>query len=273
MGGGVCASGTTARIARAAPHMWEEPCISGERGSGAVFFTGCALRCVYCQNEKISFAGGGKPVSPVELRAVYGELLALGVHNINLVTPSHYADAVIASLTPPLPVPVAWNSSGYESVETLQRLEGLVQIYMPDMKYALPETAARYSSAPDYPEVARRAILEMHRQVGDFELDDDGILTRGVLIRHLVLPDNADNTRRVIDWVSETFAPGEVLFSLMGQYTPHGDLSAFAELQCPPTEAEYAYALQYLGESGIEDGFTQDLGAVGDEFLPDFNLA
>jgi putative pyruvate formate lyase activating enzyme len=271
-GSGVCGSGTLPRVARAALHFGEEPVISGTRGSGTVFFRGCALRCVYCQNGEISLRDGGTAVTVERLRGIYAELIAAGAHNINLVTASHCAESVLQSLTPALSVPVAYNTGGYERVETLRRFDGKIQIYMPDLKYALTESAARYSSAPDYPEVARRAIAEMYRQTGDFAVED-GILRRGVLIRHLVLPENLENTRRVIDWVSETFAPGQVLFSLMSQYTPHGDLRAFPELRRPLTEEEYEAALGYLEESDIEDGFTQELGAAGDELLPRFDGA
>ena len=229
---GFCGAPETPVVARAAPHFGEEPCISGTRGSGAVFFAGCNLRCVFCQNYALSRNQLGREITVQRLRDIFLELRDQGVHNINLVTPSHDARAIAQALDGlELGVPVVWNSSGYESVETLRMLEGLVQIYLPDLKYADAALAARYSAAPDYPETARAAILEMFRQTGPFRMDGDGLLQSGVLIRHLILPEQGDNSRRVIDWVSDTFEPGDVLFSLMSQYTPMGELSAFPELR------------------------------------------
>lgn len=271
-GSGFCGQGLTPRVARAAPHMWEEPPLSGERGSGAVFFAGCNLRCVYCQNYALSRGEAGVPVTPEDLRRIYRRLLDQGVHNIDLITASHFLDAVVESLTPPLPVPVVWNTSAYESVAALRRLEGRLQIYLPDMKYADPALAGKYSAAPDYPETAKAAILEMFRQTGPYELDENGLLRRGVLIRHLVLPNALDNTRRVIDWVSQAFRPGEVLFSLMSQYTPMGMAGAFPELNRRLTPEEYAQAMRYMEESPIADGFYQELSSAKEEYTPDFDL-
>ena len=269
---GYCGSGELIRVARAAPHMWEEPPISGERGSGAVFFSGCSLRCVYCQNYDISVQNFGKNVTPAELRSIYLRLIEKGVHNISLITASHFLEGVLESLSEPLPVPVVWNSGGYESVESLKRLEGRVQIYLPDMKYSLAQPAKRYSNAPDYPETAKAAILEMFRQVGPYELDDDGIMKKGVIIRHLVLPGSIENTFGVIDWVSETFSEGDVLFSLMSQYTPFGRASDFPELSRRLTEEEYGAAVRYMEERGISDGFYQELSSAKEEYTPDFDL-
>ncbi len=271
-GSGVCGQGTQIRIARAAPHMWEEPPVSGERGSGAVFFSGCALRCVYCQNYRLSRGEQGVAVTPARLREIYFELIDKGVHNINLVTAGHFVDGVLESLKDPLPVPVVWNSSGYESVETLKRLEGRVQIYLPDMKYIDPGLAKKYSAAPDYPETAGRAIFEMYRQTGPYVLDTDGLIKSGVIIRHLVLPGALDNTKRVIDWVAGNFAPGQVLFSLMSQYTPMGRASDFPEINRRLTPEEYGEAVAYMDKSGIEDGFYQELSSAKEEYTPDFDL-
>lgn len=194
------------------------------------------------------------------------------MHNINLVTPSHYTPQIAEALTGlSLGIPVVWNSSGYECVESLRMLEGLVQVYLPDMKYALSRPAARYSAAADYPQVARAAILEMYRQTGPFQLDDDGMLQRGVLIRHLILPHQGENTRRVIDWVGQTFAPGQVLFSLMSQYTPVGDLAQWPELQHPVSTALNDAMYEYLMDSPITDGFYQDLDAATDDMIPAFD--
>ena len=271
-GAGFCGEGELARVARAAPHMWEEPPISGERGSGTVFFTGCNLRCVYCQNYELSTGKTGIAVSAGRLREIYFELIEKGVHNINLVTAGHFMGPVLGSLSEPLPVPVVWNSSGYESVETLRLLEGRVQIYLPDMKYMDPGLAKKYSAAPDYPETAERAIFEMFRQVGPYRMGEDGLLRSGVIIRHLVLPGAMENTRRVIDWAAETFGPGEALFSLMSQYTPMGRAADFPEIARRLTGAEYDEAMEYMGQRGIEDGFFQELSSAKEEYTPDFDL-
>lgn len=269
---GFCGAPEAPVVARAAPHFGEEPCISGTRGSGAVFFAGCNLRCVFCQNYALSRNQLGREITVQRLRDIFLELRDQGVHNINLVTPSHDARAIAQALDGlELGVPVVWNSSGYESVETLRMLEGLVQIYLPDLKYADAALAARYSAAPDYPKVAGAAILEMFRQTGPFRMDGDGLLQSGVLIRHLILPEQGDNSRRVIDWVSDTFEPGDVLFSLMSQYTPMGELSAFPELRHTVSPALNAAIYAHLLDSRIEDGFYQDLEAATGEMIPKFD--
>lgn len=266
---GFCGAGGTLKAARAALHFWEEPCISGTRGSGTVFFSGCTLGCVFCQNHEISAQGVGKPVSVDRLREIFRELIRQGAHNINLVTPGHFAPWVAQALEPSLPVPVVCNTGGYERVETLRLLEGKVQVYLPDMKYALEEPARRLSGAGDYPAAARSAICEMFRQTGPYQMRD-GLLVRGVLIRHLVLPGQLDNTRRVIDWVAETFRPGEVLFSLMSQYTPQP--GAVGPLARHVTRAEYRAAAAYMENCGIRDGFTQERTSAREEYTPAFDL-
>ncbi|WP_195282775.1 radical SAM protein [Harryflintia acetispora] len=271
-GEGVCREGTLPVLARAGVHEWEEPCISGTRGSGTVFFSGCALRCVFCQNHQISAGGYGAEVSVSRLREIYFELIAKGVHNINLVNPTHFAHAVIESLHEPLPVPVVYNCGGYERAETLRALAGKVQIYLPDLKYLDPALAARYSGAPDYPGVAKAAILEMVRQVGPCVFDDEDILQRGVVIRHLVLPGAVDNTLDVIDWVNETFAPGEVLFSLMSQYIPCGEAGRFPEIDRTISEEEYRRVEDYLLCCSLEDGYLQQRSAASDCYIPPFDL-
>lgn len=269
---GFCGAPEAPVVARAAPHFGEEPCISGTRGSGAVFFAGCNLRCVFCQNYALSRNQLGREITVQRLRDIFLELRDQGVHNINLVTPSHDARAIAQALDGlELGIPVVWNSSGYESVETLRMLEGLVQIYLPDLKYADAALAARYSAAPDYPETARAAILEMFRQTGPFRMDGDGLLQSGVLIRHLILPEQGDNSRRVIDWVSDTFEPGDVLFSLMSQYTPMGELAAFPELRHTVSPALNAAIYAHLLDSRIEDGFYQELEAATGELIPKFD--
>ena len=269
---GFCGVPENPVVARAAAHFGEEPCISGERGSGAVFFAGCTLRCVFCQNYALSRAKQGREITVSRLRDIFLELRDQGVHNINLVTASHYARAVSKALDGlELGIPVVWNSSGYESVETLKMLEGLVQIYLPDLKYLDSALSARYSAAPDYPEVAQSAIREMFRQRGAFRLDADGMLRSGVLIRHLILPGQGQNTKRVIDWVSSEFAPDEVMFSLMSQYTPMGDLRRFPELQQPVSPALDRALYRYLCSSPIENGFYQEREASGMAMIPKFD--
>ena len=271
-GAGFCRMPAGAVIARAAKHYWEEPCISGESGSGAVFFSGCTLRCAFCQNMEISAGGFGKRVSAERLREIFRELIAAGAENINLVTPTHFQPAIEEALAEPLPVPVVWNCGGYESVGSLRRLEGRVQIFLPDMKYSDAAAAARYSAAPDYPETAKAAILEMFRQTGPFRLDGRGMMKSGVIIRHLVLPGNMENTYGVIDWAAETFRPGDVMFSLMSQYTPAGGAAAFPELGRRLTAEEYDAAMRYMARSGIEDGFSQELSSAKEEYTPPFDL-
>ena len=271
---GVCRSPSAPVVARAGLHHWEEPVISGSRGSGTVFFSGCNLHCVFCQNYEISAKRQGREITVERLREIYRELAAQGAHNINLVTPTHFADAVFASLSPSPGVPVVWNSNGYESVETLKRFAGKVQIYLPDMKYADAALAQRYSGAADYFEVAAAAIKEMFRQVGPFEIGDDGIMRRGVIVRHLILPGCADNSLKVIRWFAETFKPGEAMFSLMRQYLPCGAVSKdrFPELDRVVSDEEYATIENALFESGIEDGFVQDESSASGEFIPAFDF-
>jgi len=269
---GFCGVGEDPVIARAAPHFWEEPCLSGTRGAGAVFFSGCSLRCVFCQNREISAGGQGRPVTVSRLREIFEELAEQGVHNIDLVTPTHYTDAILQALAEPLPVPVVWNSSAYESVDTLKRLEGRVQIYLPDMKYSDSAAADKYSAAKDYPETAKSAILEMFRQRGPAVFDSDGIMQSGVIIRHMMLPGNVENTLGVIDWVSDTFRDGEVVFSLMSQYTPPREKTPFPELDRRLCPEEYAAAFSWMELCGIKNGFCQELSSAREEYTPPFDL-
>ncbi|MBQ4040092.1 MAG: 4Fe-4S cluster-binding domain-containing protein [Oscillospiraceae bacterium] len=269
---GVCQSGSLPKIARAALHHWEEPVISGDRGSGTVFFSGCSLKCVFCQNTDISHGNFGKTVTAERLREIFFELIEKGAHNINLVNPTHWASPVLKALEEPLPVPVVYNTGGYDKVDTLRLFDGKISIYLPDMKYASSDIAANYSKAADYPEVAKAAIKEMFRQVGSYEIGDDGIMRRGVIIRHLILPNNLENTFRVIDWVENTFSSGQVLFSLMSQFTPAGDLTNYPELQRRLTQDEYDLCYDYLADSDIDDGFFQELSSAKEEYIPPFNL-
>ena len=256
-------------IARIAPHYWEEPPISGTSGTGAVFFSGCTLRCVYCQNGEISAGGKGAPLDARRLRNIFEKLIDEGAQSIDLVTPTHFLPDVLPALTPKLPVPVVYNCGGYERVETLRALEGLVDIYLPDFKYADDGLAARLSRAPDYFEVASAAISEMYRQVGGAVIRD-GIMERGLLIRHLVLPGYLDNSLRVIEWVAAQFPKNDVLFSLMRQYVP-------PENAAPPldrrlTAEEYDGAVSWMELCGLTNGYTQDSSAATTEYLPDFDL-
>ena len=268
-GSGFCAMPAGLRIARAGLHFWEEPCISGTNGSGTVFFSGCNLRCCFCQNGSISAGGFGREISPARLREIFGALIAQGAHNINLVTPTHFTPWILEALDAPLSVPVVWNCGGYESVETLRTLEGKVQIFLPDLKYALPGPAKEFSQAADYFDVATTAIREMVRQTGPCLLED-GLLRRGTVIRHLVLPGQLENTRRCIDWVAQTFRPGQVLFSLMAQYTPQP--GAVGPLARHVTKGEYAAAVAYMENCGITDGFTQERTSAKEEYTPAFDL-
>ena len=269
--GGVCGQPSLPVVARAMLHQWEEPCLVGEHGAGTIFFSGCNLRCVFCQNKAISQGGVGKPVSVSRLREIFRELIAQGASCLDLVTPTHFAPAVLEALGEnPWPVPVVWNCGGYESVSALRRLAGKVQVYLPDLKYALPGPAGKYSAAPDYFDRAAPAILEMFRQTGPYQMEN-GQLQRGVLIRHLLLPGELENTRRVIDWVAETFRPGEVLFSLMSQYTPQP--GAAGPLARHVTRAEYRAAVTYMENCGVTDGYTQERTSAREEYTPDFDLS
>ena len=272
-GHGFCGAGLLPRASRAALHFWEEPCISGTRGSGAVFFTGCSLGCVYCQNRAISGDGAaGIPLDPSALRQVFLRLISEGAHNVNLVTPMHHTPGILPALREPLGVPVAVNTGGYDALETVRLWDGTADIWMPDMKYGLSALARRYSSAPDYPEVAKAAILEMFRQTGPYDIGADGLLRRGVLIRHLVLPENLENTYAVLDWISSAFRPGDVLLSLMAQYVPPADVAALPpELRRRVKPIEYKLALRHAEKLGLTEGYRQDPGAATEDFLPSFD--
>ena len=268
-GEGFCGLPATPVVARAGLHLWEEPCVSGARGSGAVFFSGCVLRCVYCQNHAISHENFGKPVSVERLREIFWELIGQGAHNINLVSPTPFAPAIREALAEPLPVPVVWNTGGYERVETLRSLEGRVQVWLPDLKYVDSGLSQDLSGAADYFDAASAAIEEMVRQTGDYVLED-GLLKRGVLIRHLMLPGQLENTKAVLDWVAETFRPGQVLLSLMAQYTPQPGAEGLLSRRV--TGAEYRAALRYMENLGITDGYCQDAASARAEYTPDFDL-
>ena len=270
-GTGYCGMPAGPVLARAALHFWEEPCISGTKGTGAVFFSGCNLGCIFCQNNVISHEHLGKTVTVQRLQEIFSELLAQGAHSIDLVSPSIFAPWIAQALEQSLPVPVIWNSGGYDRVETLRQMEGKVQIYLPDMKYALETPAREYSGAADYPETAKEAICEMYRQVGPCRMGEDGLLRSGVLIRHLLLPGQLENARRVMDWISETFPPGAVLFSLMGQYTPQPGAQGL--LARRTAGAEYRAAVAYMENCGITRGYTQEISSARTEYTPSFDFS
>lgn len=268
--GGVCHQPAMPVAAKAMLHLWEEPCLVGQHGAGTVFFSGCNLRCCFCQNGPISQGTVGKPITAQRLREIFRELIDRGAACLDLVTPTHFTPVILGALGDETwPVPVVWNCGGYEKPETLRLLEGKVQVYLPDLKYALPGPAKRYSAAEDYFDWASRAILEMFRQTGPYQIRN-GLLTKGVLIRHLLLPGELENTRRCIDWVAEHFRPGDVLFSLMSQYTPQP--GAEGNLARHVTRAEYRAAVQYMENCGIVDGFTQERTSAREEYTPDFDL-
>lgn len=268
-GAGVCRMGTQPKIARAALHMWEEPCISGTRGSGAVFFSRCGLRCVFCQNEAISQQGEGKIVTPARLAEIFRELEAQGAHNINLVTAAHFVPAVLEALSLYRPnIPIVYNSSGYESIETLRMLSGVVDIYLPDYKYIDPNMAAMLSGARDYPDVAFAAIAEMIRQTGAPVYDENGMMQRGTLIRHLVLPGLTGDSMKILTRIRDEF-PG-IPVSLMGQYTPCGRALSMPGMDRKIKKKEYARVLAHMEAIGL-DGYRQELGSADGAFIPSFD--
>lgn len=268
---GFCKMPGQIHAARAGVHYWEEPVISGSFGSGAVFFSGCTLKCAFCQNYDISQENFGKPLTSAELRAAFERLIDEGVQNVNLVTPTHFLPDILPALEPKLPVPVVYNCGGYESVETLRQLEGKIDVYLPDFKYSDNALAKKLSSAPDYFETASAAILEMYRQVGKPVIEGDE-MKRGVLVRHLVLPGCVDNSLGVLDWVAEHFRSGDILFSLMSQYVPMGRAAEMPPFDRRITELEYDSVLSYMMLLGIEDGYTQDFSSAERGYTPSFDL-
>ena len=263
---GFCGAPAEAMVAKAMLHKWEEPVLAGSGGSGAIFFGGCTLGCVYCQNRAISCESEGKAMDSGALRALMEDLIAQGAENIDLVTPTHYLPTILPALEPKLPVPVVYNCGGYERVETIRALEGKVDIYLPDLKYADGVLGKALSGAGDYFRVATAAIREMVRQVGAPKWDGEK-LKSGVIVRHLILPGYVENSLKVLDWLGETFAPGEILVSLMRQYTPMPGLTA--PLDRTVTEEEYQSVLSWMMLNDLE-GFTQEADAADVGFIPDF---
>ena len=267
---GFCGMAAHPVAARAAGHYWEEPVISGEYGSGAVFFSGCTLRCKFCQNYEISTLRHGFALDSSRLREIFEALIAAGHHNINLVTPTHFLPDILPALEPKLPVPVVYNCGGYERVETLRALEGKIDVWLPDLKYSDDTLAGLLSAAPDYVETAKAAILEMYRQTGPCVIEN-GLIKRGVVIRHLILPGQVDNSIGVLEWIAESFPKGAVLFSLMSQYVPMGPAKKLPPFDRHITREEYDTVLSWLYFFGLEQGFLQDPEAASYEYIPEFN--
>ncbi len=270
-GKGFCKMGEKPVLARAALHFDEEPCISGTRGSGAVFFSGCTLRCAYCQNDQISRGCFGRAVTPQELRAIFERLIAEEAHNINLVTGTQFTQAILEALEEPLSVPVVWNSSGFETMDTLRQLDGHVQVYLPDLKYIDPEGASRYSRASIYPVCAEKAILEMQKQVGENQFNEEGVMTRGLLIRHLILPGRVQQSKDVLSWIHD-YLPEGTWVSLMAQYIPCGAALNMPEINRLITPEEYDEVVDHLFALGMEDGYVQELEAASAKYIPPFDL-
>ncbi len=259
-------------VARAAKHFWEEPCLSGTNGSGAVFFSGCNLKCVYCQNKKISAEYFGKEISDERLMEIFDSLIVQGAHNINLVSPTHYALRLKSVLEKyNSPVPVIYNSSGYEKVETLKELEGLIDIYLPDIKYINGDRSLKYSAAADYFDFAAEAVREMVRQTGHAVFDENGLMKKGTIIRHLILPKNTNQSIQIIEWLKEN-VPADTYISLMSQYTPVIQNEACSELNRRITKREYEKVLGCLEKSGFENCFIQKPDSAKSEYIPSFDL-
>ncbi|MDY4698789.1 radical SAM protein [Eubacterium coprostanoligenes] len=268
---GYCKSPEKFKLARASLHYWEEPCISGKNGSGAIFFSGCNLGCVFCQNYEISHGCKGVEVSDDKLIDIMKRLVDEGANNINFVNPTHYSLQLLRVLEKyKPPVPIVYNTSGYDSVETLKMLDGAVDIYLPDFKYIRPEKALKYSKAEDYPQVAEEALAEMKRQVGEDVFDENGIMQRGMIIRHLVLPSNTNSSISALDYLAENF--GDTYISVMAQYVPCGDLTEYKEINRPLTQREYDKVVNHIFDLGLQKIFVQELEAASDEFIPDFDF-
>ncbi|MBQ8525874.1 MAG: radical SAM protein [Clostridia bacterium] len=271
---GICGMSDTVMLARAALHMWEEPVISGSTGSGTVFFSGCALKCVYCQNKPVSRGSVGKAVTVDRLCEIYFELKAKGAANINLVTPDHYipqvADSLRLAKSRGLGIPVVYNTSSYVNAESLTALEGLADIYLPDMKYMDSCIAKKYSLAPDYPETAKKSIDTMIKQAGKPVFDGNGMMMAGVIVRHLVLPGNVLNSKKVLRYLHDTYGDS-IYISIMSQYTPCTNLEKFPEINRRVTIAEYNRVVDYAYEIGIKNAFVQEGEAASESFIPAFD--
>lgn len=269
---GYCGVNENIKIARAAPHYWEEPCISGTKGSGTVFFSGCNLGCVFCQNQEISKKNFGLDITDKQLMQIFDNLIEKGVHNLNLVTPSHYIQKLASVLKEyKSPVPVVYNTSSYEKVENIKLLEGLVDIYLPDIKYYDNTVAAKYSKADDYFDYASEAVLEMYRQVGDLKLDENGIAKKGIIIRHLVLPGNISQAEKVFMWVADNLSASTYI-SVMRQYTPYGEAQNISPINRKLSAREYKIVKQKIEDLGFENIYFQAKESADENYIPNFNL-
>lgn len=271
---GYCNVGNIPIISRAAKHMWEEPCISGERGSGTVFFSGCSLGCIYCQNHKISRGETGIEVNLERLVKIYHSLEKSGVHNINLVTGSHFVPIIAKSVERAkkegIKIPFIYNTSSYEKAETLKMLDGLIDVYLPDFKYYDENTSRKYSNAPDYPEIAKMAIGEMVRQCPKYEFDEEGIIRKGVIIRHMLIPGHVYEGKRIMKYLWETYGES-VLYSIMSQYTPIRDFEEYPNLSRKVKGKEYDSLVDFCLELGMENAYIQEGDAAKESFIPDFD--
>ncbi len=279
---GFCGQTAQIRAARAALHFWEEPCISGTNGSGTVFFSGCVLRCVFCQNANIAQGKAGQEITSERLTEIFLELQEQKANNINLVTPTHFVPQIAAALerakVQGLRIPVVYNTGSYEKIETLKRMDGLVDIYLPDLKYVSAELGKKYSAAADYFEVASAAIAEMVRQVGepvweperDDASEEEMIMKKGVIVRHLVLPGNTADSKKVIRYLNETYG-NRIFISIMNQYTPIREFAEFSELNRRLREREYEKVIDYALDMGVENGFLQEGGTSEESFIPEFD--
>ena len=272
---GICQVSSKVKVARAALHFWEEPCISGENGSGAVFFSGCSLHCVFCQNEKISHGTVGKDITNEELAGIYIKLQKDGANNINLVTGTHYIPQIVDSVNMArksgLNIPIIYNTSGYETVESLRLLDGIVDAYLPDFKYMDSALALKYSHASDYPKVAKAAIDEMVRQCPFVQFDEAGFITSGVIVRQLLLPGHVNDAKHIVKYLWEKYG-SKIYLSLMSQYTPMPQIKdKYPELDRRITKREYDNLVNYALELGVENAFIQDRKVAKESFIPDFN--
>lgn len=269
---GCCGMPWEFTLARAAKHFWEEPPISGEKGSGTVFFSGCSLGCAFCQNYEISHGRKGKTVSESRLTAIFDELTQQGVHNINLVNPTHYSSGIVRVISSyEKKIPFVYNSSGYEKVQTLKTLQGYIDIYLPDLKYISSEKSQRYSACPDYFKYAGEALIEMKRQCPENIYDEHGIMQKGLIVRHLILPKNTNQSIEILRWIKANLGEDTPL-SLMSQYTPYGKILHLPEIQRKITSREYEKVLDAAISLGFETVFTQSSSSADEDFIPDFDF-
>ena len=271
---GFCGQTAQLKVARAALHMWEEPCISGTRGSGTVFFAGCHLGCVFCQNGQISRGDSGKEISVIRLAEIFMELQEKGAHNINLVTPTHFVPQIVEALRISrkmgLHLPIVYNTGGFESIDTLELLDGWIDVYLTDFKFMDLHLARRYANAEGYPFYAVKALEEMFRQTGEPVFDEDGMMTKGIIVRHMVMPGQSMDSRKIIDHLYENYGD-KIFISLMNQYTPSGNLEKYPELKEKVKSKVYDRLIDYMLRKGVENAFIQEGETAKESFIPDFD--